>query len=343
MSDTVVQSFRHMQSAHCESGVTASLVTHAGVPLSEPMAFGIGAGMFFAYIPFVRLHGLPLFSFRMLPGAIFGRVAREMRIPVRRAKFRDQRKAAEELDRILDKGVPVGLQVGAFWLPFFPPRLRFHFNAHNLIAYGRKGDDYLISDPCFSHPVTCPARSLLKARFSPGVLTPHGRLYHIDGPVPAPDWRKLACAGARRVEFLMSRPVHPVPWFGVSGIRHVARLIPAWPRRHGMERARLLLGQMIRMQEEIGTGGAGFRFLFAAFLQEAGDHMPDPGGWQKAAQLFVEAGDRWREFASAGAAICRCEAPTEAMFADTGAMLADVAAREMKAFLSLREALEKSR
>ena len=28
-----------------------------------------------------------------------------------------------------------------------------------------------------------------------------------------------------------------------------------------------------RMQEEIGTGGAGFRFLYAAFLQEAGEKL----------------------------------------------------------------------
>jgi hypothetical protein len=340
MSDTVVQSFRHMQSAHCESGVTASLVTHAGVQLSEPMAFGIGAGMFFAYLPLVRMHGLPLFTFRMFPGAIFNRVARQMRIPVRSARYRDKQRAADDLDRILNRGMPVGLQVGAFWLPFFPPRLRFHFNAHNLIAYGRKGDDYLISDPCFAHTVECPARSLLKARFSPGLLTPRGRLYYIDGPIPQPDWRKMARAGARRVELLMSRPVHPVPWFGVSGIRHVARLVPAWPKRHGMDTARQLLGQMIRMQEEIGTGGAGFRFLFAAFLQEAGGHMRDAAGWEKAAERFVSAGDAWREFASSGAAICRVEVPTEAMFADTGAILARVAELEMGAFIALRAALE---
>ena len=31
------------------------------------------------------------------------------------------------------------------------------------------------------------------------------------------------------------------------------------------------LGNIVRMQEEIGTGGGGFRFMYAAFLQEAGD------------------------------------------------------------------------
>jgi hypothetical protein len=30
---------------------------------------------------------------------------------------------------------------------------------------------------------------------------------------------------------------------------------------------------IVRMQEEIGTGGGGFRFIYAAFLQEAGRLM----------------------------------------------------------------------
>ena len=31
------------------------------------------------------------------------------------------------------------------------------------------------------------------------------------------------------------------------------------------------LAQMIRMQEEIGTGGGGFRFIYGAFLEEAAE------------------------------------------------------------------------
>ena len=48
MSD---QAFRHYQHAHCESGVTANLLRHEGIDISEPMAFGIGAGLFFGHYP----------------------------------------------------------------------------------------------------------------------------------------------------------------------------------------------------------------------------------------------------------------------------------------------------
>ena len=34
--------FQHRQSAHCESGVMSSLLTHHRLPTTEPMAFGLG-------------------------------------------------------------------------------------------------------------------------------------------------------------------------------------------------------------------------------------------------------------------------------------------------------------
>ncbi|MOA47974.1 hypothetical protein D3C78_1706540 [compost metagenome] len=52
------------------------------------------------------------------------------------------------------------------------------------------------------------------------------------------------------------------------------------------------------MQEEIGTGGAGFRFMYASFLQEAGEKIgaADLG---EASTRLTAIGDDWRQFASA--------------------------------------------
>ena len=44
--------FQHRQSAHCESGVMASLLSHAGLPMSEPMAFGLASGLVFPHVFF---------------------------------------------------------------------------------------------------------------------------------------------------------------------------------------------------------------------------------------------------------------------------------------------------
>ena len=40
-----MSAFEHRQSAHCESGVMASLLSQAGLPMSEPMAFGLASGL----------------------------------------------------------------------------------------------------------------------------------------------------------------------------------------------------------------------------------------------------------------------------------------------------------
>jgi hypothetical protein len=50
------------------------------------------------------------------------------------------------------------------------------------------------------------------------------------------------------------------------------------------------------MQEEIGTGGAGFRFLYSAFLQEAAQ-LCQRDEWHVLAQQLTVIGDGWREFA----------------------------------------------
>jgi hypothetical protein len=56
------------------------------------------------------------------------------------------------------------------------------------------------------------------------------------------------------------------------------------------------IGHMVRMQEEIGTGGAGFRFIYAAFLQEAAvlAAMPQLVAFS---DRLTAIGDGWRGFA----------------------------------------------
>ena len=46
--------FRHRHSAHCESGVTANLLCHHGIQMSEAMAFGIGVSILAGTYPAAR-------------------------------------------------------------------------------------------------------------------------------------------------------------------------------------------------------------------------------------------------------------------------------------------------
>ena len=302
---TAQMPFEHQQTAHCESGVMSALLRERGTTLTEAMVFGVGAGLTFAYLPFVKLGGLPLISYRMPPRSIMRGVSKRLGVKMQYDTFKTVDAGMRALDEKLAAGRVVGLQTSVFWLPYFPPDMRFHFNAHNLVVYAKRGDTYLISDPVFEHPVECDAESLAKARFVRGALAPRGLLYY---PTEMPASVDLAPAIRKSINFTTGMMLYtPLPIIGIRGIRHVARKIgklnPADEKRN-----KLLLGHIVRMQEEIGTGGAGFRFLYAAFLQEASRVAGLPA-LSDCARELTGAGDRWRTFALTCARIVKGREP----------------------------------
>jgi len=326
--------FPHTQSAHCESGVAANLLTHHGLNISEAMAFGLGGGLFFGYLPFIRINGLPLVTYRAAAGNILRQIAAIPGVCMVEKKFRNSDEAMAELDQALAASIPVGLQTGVFWLPYFPKALRFHFNAHNLVVYGKEGNDYLISDPVFPAPVRCPAEDLARARFASGALAPKGKMYYL---TQAPDGLELSphiVRGIRSVCKMML--ASPFPLIGVKGIRFMAKRLGKWPQRLGQEGADLHLGHVVRMQEEIGTGGGGFRFMYAAFLQESAAAMQEPR-LQECAAALTAAGDTWREFAAMAARICKKRSRPEDSYPAMVECLNRCGAMEEKVFTELRQ------
>lgn len=304
-----VPGFRHLHAGHCESGVTASMFQNAGFAMTEPMVFGVGSGLFFSHFSFVRVMGHPLTTFRSFPGRIFKNACSRLGVTYARETFRSPEKGMARLDALLDEGKRVGLQVNIYWLPYIPRPMRVHFNGHNLLVLERRGSGadavYIVSDPVMECLFECPVDALRRARFSgTHALLPRGLLYYptgfraqaVDPAVAKADLRAAVDTSVREVCHHMMKFQPVLPWLGVRGIRHLGREIAAWPTRLGNDKAREWLAGVVRMQEEIGTGGAGFRFIYAAFLQQAGTDL----GWPELAAMSAPttaAGDKWRVFA----------------------------------------------
>ena len=286
--------FTHFQHAHCESGVTANLLRHEGIDISEPMAFGIGAGLFFGHIPFLKVSGTPGTTFRTWPGAIFKRVTQRLNIDMHTERFSSPEKAMHALDNVLASGKPVGMLSSVYYLPYLPEAFRFHFNAHNLVAYGKENDEYLISDPVMEEATRIAAADLAKARFAKGTPEPRGFMYYVKSVPANPDLTKAIQSGIKQTCFFMLSP--PINYFGNKAVFLLANRIKDYPKKLPPRKAALYLGNIIRMQEEIGTGGAGFRFLYAAFLQEAGTYLNRDDLQGFSAEL-TKIGDDWRSFA----------------------------------------------
>jgi hypothetical protein len=236
--------FQHIQSAHCESGVTSSLLRkNSGNKITEPLAFGIGAGLFFVYVPLIKINNGPAIAFRTFPGLIFKRTCEALGIPVIRKKFSSKEQAEAFLMERLNEGTPVGCQVGVYYLSYFPKEYRFHFNAHNLIVYGKEEDNFLISDPVMENATTLTTYELERVRFAKGALAPRGQLYYPqnDGEITDEQIKKAIIKGITKNVHTM---LHIPGWFaGVAGIKNAGKKIKKWRDKLGLHKAGFIPGQ----------------------------------------------------------------------------------------------------
>jgi hypothetical protein len=329
MNETAIK-FQHRHAAHCESGVASNLLSHYGATLSEAMAFGLSSALSFAYLPFVKLTGFPLIAYRMPPKFILKGLRKPFDVRLHFETFGNAEQGQRRLDQLLADGKVVGLQTSVYWLPYFPQDMRFHFNAHNLLVYGKEGDQYLISDPVAEDPQRCASADLQRARFAKGVLAPKGLLYYPDAlgrtEVSAADVRKAIVKTTRIM-------LGPIPLTGVRGMRMLAKKIH---RLNNDEFGLNYIGHIVRMQEEIGTGGAGFRFLYASFLQEAAAICTLPE-LERLAERLNAIGDDWRSFALH--AVRMIKGRDAVNFAALSESLMTLADTESEFFRALRKAV----
>lgn len=327
--------FEHLQSAHCENGVTTNLLRNIGVnKITEPLSFGIGSGIFFVYIPLLKINKGPAIAFRTMPGLIFKRTCKSLDIPVVRKKFSSKEKAEKFLEECLQAGHPVGCQVGVYYLTYFPKEYRFHFNAHNIIVYGREAENYLISDPVMENVTTLSRYELERVRFAKGALAPRGQLYYPkqDTLVTNDQVRAAIKHGIKKsVNDMLGIPFNIA---GVKGIAGTGKKIKKWKDQLGPHKAGLYLAQLVRMQEEIGTGGGGFRYIYAAFLQEAFNYHPNDS-LLEISKIFTQSGDLWRSAAVQAAGIYKGRLGSQQDFNVMGDHLLEISEVEKKAFQAL--------
>jgi len=337
MDNKIIQPYNHIQTAHCENGVATGLLRHHGLEfMTEPLMFGLGSGIFYIHIPFLMVNGGPAISYRSMPGWIFSRASKLLGVKVNRKKFSSEKEAYDYLNKQIQLGNPVGCQVGVFNLPYFPAEYRFHFNAHNLVVYGKENGNYLVSDPVMETVTTLTEEDMVKVRFAKGPLAPKGHVYYPENvkQVSKEELQKAIYKAIHRTAFEM---IHiPGPIAGVDGINYTARQIRKWREKLGPRKAGLYMGQIVRMQEEIGTGGGGFRFLYAAFLEQAAEIT----GNQKLLTLsdeFTKAGDLWRTSAINMGRIFKGRLNEQKDFLESADMLDNIAAIERAAFKELRK------
>ena len=329
--------FVHQQAAHCETGVTSALFRDQGVDISEPMVFGIGSGIFFGYLPFIKLSHLPITAFRSKPGSVFRKATKRLGANFVIKTFRDPQKGMDELRQVLKTGKIVGLATNLYWLSYVSERHRQNFSGHNIIVLREIEGGFRICDPTFAL-VDCSADGLGRARFVPGPLNPRGHMYYIKSINPHPDLRRACIKGMKDSCNAMLKI--PLPIFGVRGMQFLAKKVVKSTDKLGFQEACRHLAGTVRWVEETGTGGAGFRYMYAAFMQEAAELF----GSEDLAELsrdMTVIGDTWRDFSVMSARIIKQRNKPEENFANAGGLILKCADREEAFFKKMQKVVGK--
>ena len=329
--------FNHKMGAHCESGTVTSLLNHAGLEITEPMVFGIASGIFFGYFHKHKAFAFPTFIVRNRPGEMRKNIQKRLGIKFKTFSYRDSTVGMQALDALLEKNIPVASQVDFYYMDYVPSWEQVHINVHFMIVIGKEGSTYIISDSYFPKPVELKEESLLRGRFAGGNMSPKGFLFYPEHIPENIDYIKPIVKGIKKACFNMLNL--PVPFIGIKGIRLFARKIVDWPSlardtehlSHEVMKINILL-------EDQGTGGAGFRYMYATFLQQASDILNNPH-LKDLSEELMSIGDGWREISLFAARIGKNRDLGPDKMKQLSNMISDRADIEEKFFKQLRKSI----
>lgn len=324
--------FDHKMAAHCESGTVTGLLNHYGLDVSEPMVFGIAGGIFFGYLKLPNFE-FPVFFVRTRPGGIRKNIAGRIGAKFYSKTYKNPEDAQAELDRLLEKNIPVAVKVDFFYMNYLKPWMRVHNNSHFITVIGKKDSKYLVSDCYYQDIAEIDAESLSKGRFAGGMDKPKGFMYY---PVYVPkeiDYRKNIISGIRKAAFNMLKI--PLPFLGIKGINRFALRVTDWPKfARNEEHLSHEVMKICLFLEDQGTGGGGFRFIYASFLRQASEILKSEE-LLKLSKRMMEIGNGWREVSVCAVRMNKDKDFSDKRFSDLSKLIKKQAADEKVIFTDL--------
>lgn len=299
----MIENYPNQRRMHCETGVLANMLEYYGYQVSEPMAFGIGGGMYFLYFPKMKVKGFTLVVLRSKPTHIIRCFTQRMNIGYHEQTFgNDVDKAQLALDDLIAKKVPVGVIVNLLGVKYLNDiGFTLDYNGHHLTIIGKEGTKYIIADVDEKLPNDdyqfLEEAAMRAVRFHSGISAPHGRMFTFD-PLPADFAKTVDLKGAiidGLKETCRNMLSIPMPWFGARGIHFFANDLRKWPKKYTEEKIDEGLFHYYRLIEQAGTGGAGYRYIYADFLKEAAVVLQSEV-LDKSSDIMRKAADSWRVF-----------------------------------------------
>jgi hypothetical protein len=292
----IVAGFEHRLGVHCGTTALADALRVRGVELSEPMAFGLGAGLGFYYLVSPGLTPSHSFCGRTL--RLEETTCEVLGAPVRACTEEDPARAWEALRAALDRGLTPIVATDLAELPYWNTRTRF--GGHRVVVAGYdtgRGIAWLADgDRPALEEVPLDVLERARASVAPPFPLPGRPWLEVDAPAALRPLAGAVPEALRRQarEFLLD--VDGIQ--GISALERFAAELPEWPARAGSEADRAWCFRFgSQVIERRGTGGGNFRALYARFLAEAEARVPGLARLGLAARMRALAGG-WSRLAA---------------------------------------------
>lgn len=285
----IISNFSPFVGEHCETTAVGNLLKHDGLDLTEPMLFGLGAGLGFI---FWQMKSMPVPFLGGRTKDLTGNLCNNLGLTQVERETSSSKKAWEHVVELIDSGIPVGLQLDCYHLDYFTNKI--HFAGHHVAMYGYDADyAYLVDTRPQGGAVKTTIQSLARARSEKGPMSARNRSYRIERKSGEIDLRSAIPAAIHRNAEKYLNP--PISNLGYKGILKTSVEIKKWLASSKDPHADF--SHTAVMMERAGTGGALFRNLYRDFLREAYDLMQfDPLG--EASEEFADIARRWTGIAA---------------------------------------------
>ncbi len=265
----------HTPGRHCASTGLQDLVNHHGLAWSEAFCFGLGSGLGIWYLALPGLDPGRMVHVRSLDieTECFNRMGR----PFVWQRHANPAESEAALCRELDAGRPALLQTDLFHLPYYGSDT--HYPGHVIVAWGYDPDRqvFFVTDTERKEVLEVTFAAMRKARYCPEHMLAIEGNFFAPASVSPPEDMAAAITGA--MENSSSRMIHGTPGLqgmdgvfeGIAALKQWLTEMPSWGDLPNWQWIARFTYQVI---EKRGTGGGGFRYIYADFLKEAESTIP---------------------------------------------------------------------
>ncbi len=316
----MVPGFRHRPGNHCGSTALRNLLAFHGVELSEEMAFGLGAGACFYFVPLDDQSPSRFTNGRT--SRLEEQFVELTAAPLDLRTFDDSSASWDVASATVSAGAPALLLTDLYYLDHYGKSA--HFPGHAVVLAGFDDEVAYLADTAFEELQTTTIASLADARHSQHPVFPlAGHMFVARNGIGSFEPRTAALpAVARCAERMLEPPLGE--YEGLPGLRKFVAEVGSWPELlSDWQWCARFTYQTI---ERRGTGGGNFRLMYSRFLDEA--------GFEEAA-LAASASECWTALAGELLAASDEDEPGPALWAEIGARASAVLDAEERLWGSL--------